>query len=38
MALDGTQPGALQELGISYAQLVEYSSKEYMSTLVSPTQ
>ena len=37
MALDGTQPDVLQQLGVSYAQLVDYSSKAYLATLVRST-
>lgn len=37
MALEGTQSSALQQLGVSYAQLVDYSLKEYIATLVSST-
>jgi len=29
------QPAALQQLGVSYDQLFDYSSKEYIATLVS---
>ena len=36
MALEGTQSGVLQHLGVSYGQLVDYSSKEYLATLVRP--
>jgi len=35
MALEGTQSGVLQQLGVSYTQLVDYSSKQYLATLVS---
>jgi len=35
MALERTQSAVLQQLGVSYAQLVDYSSKEYIATLVS---
>jgi hypothetical protein len=31
------QSGALQQLGVSYPQLFDYSSKEYTATLVGPT-
>lgn len=37
MALEGTQSSVLQQLGVSYAQLVDYSLKEYFATLVSST-
>jgi len=34
MVPEGTQSGVLQQLGVSYAQLVDYSSKDYIATLV----
>lgn len=37
MALEGTQLGSLQQLGVSYPQILDYSSKEYISTLVGST-
>jgi len=33
----GRQSDVLQRLGVSYSQLLDYSSKEYVNTLVSPT-
>ena len=36
MALEGTQSDVLRHLGVSYGQLVDYSSKEYLATLVRP--
>jgi hypothetical protein len=35
MVLKGAQSSVLQQLGVSYTQLVDYSSKDYISTLVS---
>jgi hypothetical protein len=32
--LEGMQSVALQQLGVSYPQLVDYSSKQYTATLV----
>lgn len=37
MTLEGAQSGVLQRLGVSYPQLIDYSSKEYTATLVSFT-
>ena len=37
MAFEGTQSVVLQQLGVSYPQLVDYYSKQYSATLVSPT-
>ena len=37
MATEGTQSDVLQRLGVSYSQLIDYSSKEYIAILVSPT-
>ena len=37
MAIEGTQQGVLQQLGVSYPQLIDYTSKQYVSTLVRPT-
>ena len=37
MALEGKQSGVLQQLGVSYHQILDYSSKEYTATLVSST-
>ena len=37
MALEGTQSGVLQQLGVSSSQLIDYTSKEYIATLVSST-
>jgi hypothetical protein len=34
MAPGDTQSGALQQLGVSYLQILDYSSKEYAATLV----
>jgi hypothetical protein len=34
MALKDTHSGALQQLGVSYLQILDYSSKEYAATLV----
>lgn len=31
------ESGTLQRLGVSYAQVVDYYSKEYVATLVSST-
>ena len=36
MALEATQSDALQQLGVSYSQLIDYSSKQYVATLVGP--
>jgi len=37
MALEaGTQSDGLKLLGVSYPQFLDYSSKEYIATLVSP--
>lgn len=38
MALEGTQPGVLQQLEVSYAQLIDYYSKAYLATLVRSTR
>ena len=35
MVLGDAQSGVLQQLGVSYLQLLDYSSKEYVATLVS---
>ena len=37
MAPGGTQSGVLQQLGVSYFQIIDYSSKEYIATLVGST-
>jgi hypothetical protein len=37
MGIEGKQQDVLQRLGISYSQLIDHSSKEYVATLVSPT-
>jgi len=37
MALETTQSGVLQQLGVSYPQLIYYSSKQYTATLVGRT-
>ena len=37
MALEGKQSGVLQQLGVSYHQILDYSSKEYTATLVGST-
>ena len=37
MALGGMQAGVLQQLGVSYFQIIDYSSKEYAATLVGST-
>ena len=37
MVLEETQSVVLQQLGVSYPQLVDYYSKQYAATLVSPT-
>ena len=37
MVLGDPQSGALQQLGVSYLQLLDYSSKEYTATLVGST-
>ncbi len=34
MPLDGMQSGVLQQLGVSHGQLVDYSSKEYLASIV----
>ena len=34
MALGGTQSGVLQQLEVSYLQVLDYSLKEYAATLV----
>ena len=36
MALEGTQPDVLNQLGISYPQLVDYYTKQQAAALVSP--
>jgi len=37
MALETTQSGVLQQLGVSYPQMIDYSSKQYTATLVGRT-
>ena len=37
MARGGTLSGGLQQLGVSYFQIIDYSSKEYTATLVGST-
>ena len=37
MALEGKQSGVLQQLGVSYHQILDYSSTEYTATLVGST-
>ena len=37
MALEEMRSGVLQRLGVSSSQLIDYSSKEYIATLVSYT-
>ena len=37
MSIGRTQSDVLQQLGVSYSQLVDYSSKEYAAIIVSPT-
>lgn len=37
MALEVAQSDVLQQLGVSYPQLIDYSSEAYTAILVSPT-
>lgn len=37
MVLEETQSVVLQQLGVSYPQLIDYYSKQYAATLVSRT-
>ena len=37
MAFQGMQSDVLQQLGVSYPQLIDYFSKQYIATLVGPT-
>ena len=37
MAVEATHSDVLQELGVSYPQLIDYTSKAYAATLVGPT-
>jgi len=37
MVIEGTQSDVLQQLGVSYFQLIDYSSKQFTATLVSRT-
>jgi hypothetical protein len=38
MPLEGSQSDVLQKLGVTYPQLIDYSSKQYTATLVNPSQ
>ena len=37
MAINETQSDVLRQLGVSYSQVIDYSSKQYTATLVSPS-
>lgn len=37
MTLQATHSDVLEELGVSYPQLIDYSTKAYTATLVGPT-
>jgi hypothetical protein len=37
MTQAATQLGALQQLGVSYTQLLDYTSTEHIATFVGPT-
>lgn len=38
MPLEGMHSDELQQLGVSYTQLIDYSSMQYAATLVSPSR